>query len=319
MRHTIFLSLLMAGAAIAQDSIGGPMSGIVFDRQARALRPLIGVPGAAYLGPAVVSNADYAVAAPGGLWAFSVAEGQGRFWSALRSGNPVVHTPALLENAQKASFSAKARFAVLWNEQAVQRVDLRDNSILAAAVQQSPGEMLTAAINDLGAIALATSGGLYYWPADAVSPMLVAEQKQSAVTFSNDGRMLYALDQQSVLMYDVETAARSSIALGSTPAAANSADGSTGEAAGFEPAGLGVSQDGKLIFVPDAATTQLLMYDSAGVSSTLQLDFAPGGFLQLMPQVFLLNPSFRNREPLMVVDTREQPRILLIPTISSVE
>lgn len=317
MRHTIFLSLLMASAAIAQDSIGGPMSGIVFDRQARALRPLIGVPGAAYLGSPVVANADYAVAAPGGLWAFSVAEGQGRFWSALRSGNPVVHTLALLENAQKASFSAKARFAVLWNEQAVQRVDLRDNAILAAAAQQSPGEILTAAINDLGAVALATSSGLYYWPADAVSPMLVAEQKHSAVTFANDGRMLYALDRQSILMYDVETAARSSIAL-STPSAVNSAD-ATAETTGVEPAGLGVSQDGKLIFVPDTATTQLLIYDSAGVSSTLQLDFAPGGFLQLMPQVFLLNPSFRNREPLMVVDTREQPRIFLIPSISSVE
>ena len=53
----VFLCLAPLSAN-AQNSgrIEGPISGVIFDRSSRALRPMIGVPGASYLGPAIAGQ-----------------------------------------------------------------------------------------------------------------------------------------------------------------------------------------------------------------------------------------------------------------------
>ena len=59
MLKTISLLLVLAPAAtLAQDGarVDGPVAGFVFDADRHALRPILGVPGASYLGPAVVSG-----------------------------------------------------------------------------------------------------------------------------------------------------------------------------------------------------------------------------------------------------------------------
>ncbi|HEV2447792.1 MAG TPA: hypothetical protein VGS58_17800, partial [Candidatus Sulfopaludibacter sp.] len=75
------LPLLLCAActvsfAQSQATLAGPVAGFVFDQSARAIRPMIGVAGAAYLGPAVVADLDAAAIAPDGNSALVVRGGR---------------------------------------------------------------------------------------------------------------------------------------------------------------------------------------------------------------------------------------------------
>src|SRR5512134_3362781 len=88
MRNPKFLAcgllLLALGAAFGQDGgLTGPVSGMVFDADSRSLRPVVGVPGAAYLGQPAVSGLDWASVAPNGRAALVLSNAQLRLlrWS----------------------------------------------------------------------------------------------------------------------------------------------------------------------------------------------------------------------------------------------
>ena len=72
-----FVLLLCVFPALAGDqtSVGGPVSGFVFDQKQHTLRPMLGVPGSAYLGDALLANLDAAAVAPDGQSALVVQEG----------------------------------------------------------------------------------------------------------------------------------------------------------------------------------------------------------------------------------------------------
>lgn len=80
MKRTItYLSTLLLAASLspAQESrLDGPVSGLVYDEQAHAIRAIVGVPGAAYLGASLLSDLDYATVAPNGRYALALKEGK---------------------------------------------------------------------------------------------------------------------------------------------------------------------------------------------------------------------------------------------------
>lgn len=75
---TYFSTLLLAASlAPAQESrLDGPVSGLVYDDQAHAIRAIVGVPGAAYLGAAVLSGLDFATVSPNGRYAVALKAGE---------------------------------------------------------------------------------------------------------------------------------------------------------------------------------------------------------------------------------------------------
>ena len=68
--------LAMAGVSQDRSDLRGPVSRVVFDQNARALRPMLGVPGAAYLAAPLVSGIDAASVSPDGSAALAVQEGR---------------------------------------------------------------------------------------------------------------------------------------------------------------------------------------------------------------------------------------------------
>ncbi|MCP5111736.1 MAG: hypothetical protein GY953_12975, partial [bacterium] len=74
MKRALLLTLLLLIALTLAAQVRGPVSGFVYDGYERALRPIIGFPGAAYLGLAVTGAVDAASASPDGRLAV-ISEG----------------------------------------------------------------------------------------------------------------------------------------------------------------------------------------------------------------------------------------------------
>ena len=158
-RYVISKAVLIAGAcalvALGEDSrMGGPVSGFVFHSPTRSIRPIVGVPGSAYLGAMVAQDLDAASVSPLGKSALATRGGQLYFVQGLDTGQPLA-TP--IEGA----ISTVDRFA--WNQNglsaAVYSADSRQAQILRSPnASQAPG--VESAV-DLSAIEGAVSALLF--------------------------------------------------------------------------------------------------------------------------------------------------------------
>ena len=92
---TLSALLLAAALAPAQESrLDGPVSGLVYDEQAHAIRAIVGVPGAAYLGASLLADLDFATVSPNGRFALALKEGK----LSLLSLSGELTTEAIAEN-----------------------------------------------------------------------------------------------------------------------------------------------------------------------------------------------------------------------------
>src|SRR5260370_40702316 len=67
-RTIMMFGLLAAGPSAWAQSVTmqGPVSGFIFHNPTQTIRPIMGIPGAAYVGAAVFTGVDFAVVAPNG-------------------------------------------------------------------------------------------------------------------------------------------------------------------------------------------------------------------------------------------------------------
>ncbi|MGA3079142.1 MAG: hypothetical protein ABSG56_36370 [Bryobacteraceae bacterium] len=70
-----FGALAISGWAQPSAGVAGPVTGFIFDAQLGAVRPMLGIPGAAYLGNGVAIGLDAASVAPDGSAALAVERG----------------------------------------------------------------------------------------------------------------------------------------------------------------------------------------------------------------------------------------------------
>jgi hypothetical protein len=84
------LMLLVAAAGLAAQSVPvrGPVAGVVFDGHARAIRPMLGIPGGSYLGDALAGSIDLAGISPDGKLALAAADGNLFLLRGLDTGAP---------------------------------------------------------------------------------------------------------------------------------------------------------------------------------------------------------------------------------------
>ena len=69
------MTVTLSSLGFAQRAeLGGPISGFVYEKNTRSLRPVLGVLGAAYLGEPVLSGAEAAAVSPNGRIALAVSE-----------------------------------------------------------------------------------------------------------------------------------------------------------------------------------------------------------------------------------------------------
>ena len=309
-RYALLLCLATAGLAQDRAAVGGPVSGIVFDQNAQALRPVLGIPGAAYLAAPLVSGIDAAAVSPDGSSALAVVDGRLSLIAGLKNLAPAI---APIEGA----LSAVDRFA--WSPDGATAAvyssrdnrfqvlsDLRKTPAAGPAIDAAIEGTVTALAVDragevLAGAASGDAGGVYLLGPDGPRLILKAGTPV-ALVFANGERDLYVADRTGQRIWSVQGFAGAA-------AAVVFADGVS------SPVGLQLSADGKRIFVASAETRALSVLDTASGASlgSLELDCAPTGLRAFGSDVWLLNSDRGSEEPLYVIDGAGEPAAWFVP------
>ncbi len=306
----VFLaSLTTAGA---QPAMQGPIPGLVFS--SGSIRPLLGIPGSASPGPALLTGLRWASIAPGGHWALISRSGRPAAACHFSDAGCSESSPAdLLAAIDSAVWSSDGAYALLRSSMSnqVQRLRFSESEASAdAPVSLSGwGEVTAMAIDRSGdQMAIGVSGmnaGLYLLKPGQSPELLASMARPAAAAFDATGKALFAVDLEAQRILEFDS--------GAGPvefAPLSSSDELTPD-----PVGLAVSGNGRYLLVADAANRAIRVYDRdlRSLANTLPLDFAPSRMDALSSgPTFLLNGS-RANEWLMLLDAADIPRVYFVP------
>jgi len=295
--HMLFERLLLAvctfaaaGWAGSSTAVSGPVTGFIFDAQADAVRPMRGIPGAAYLDAPVVNGVGAASVAPDGSAVLVVEKRAGRLllYTGLRSGTPTpVTIRGAIAGADHFAWSGGSAAAVYASSsgQAQILTNLAQSPSAGAPVSLAglPGPVTALAFDGQRMIlgVSGDSGGIYLAGQTAAAQRIAAATDPSAIVAA--GADLYFADRQAQQIWQVESYA-------GAPAAVLFAN----DSGISSPAGMQLSADGQRLYVANAGNRKLEIYNIAtrSAAQSLDLSFTPtrlDGFGDT--SVFLLNSS----------------------------
>jgi hypothetical protein len=296
-------ALAISGWAQPSAGVAGPVTGFVFDAQSDALRPMLGIPGAAYLGNAMAIGLEAASVAPDGSVALAVQQGgKLMLYSGLRSAPLAALTVSgaisrVDHFAWAPSGNAAGSPAAVYSSRTGQAqilTTLGPSPAASAPIDLSvlPGQVTVLAFDGqrlIVGVASNDSGGVYVATASSGVQRIAAAANPSAIALAGSG--LFFADSQSQQIFQVESYA-------GTPAAAVFAN----DSGISSPAGLQISADGQRLYAANSGSRTLAVYaiPSRTPVQTLSLAFAPTR-LDLFgdASVFLLNGT--GQGPLYVV------------------
>jgi hypothetical protein len=190
-----------------QASVNGPVEAFTFDAPTRSLRTVIGIPGGATFGPALLDNLDVASVAPLQNYGVLFQNGKCLFVSGL--GSKTISSVAIAgvtAYPDRIAWSGNGSLAVLYSlagswfqtiagfpgapvAGAVVSVSSLGGSFAALAVD-APGKQIVVGISG-------DNGGVYQ-SAGGQFTSLVSMANPVSLSFSGDGQTLYALDAAAV-------------------------------------------------------------------------------------------------------------------------
>ena len=302
-----FIALLAAPAGAQPGRFDLPAAGFVYSRNARAVRPLLGVPGATHLGAAVLQDVDAAWISPGGKFAFVTTPDGSGF---LRGLSGPLTAAGAIDAVDRVVWNRDASFALLYSSSSgrLQRVRLTDDNIAAedAIDLTALGAPTALAIDAAGRrIAFGIAGaGVYVIDGDQSPALLSGMTRPAAAAFGDNGA-LYTVDADTrrIVQFAAEDASPSDFIVADAI-----------EGADFDPVGLAVSASGNFLTLADRGARNLRVYDIAARTAVnnIPLDFAPAHVQRLSGATFLLNRP-RNNEWLLVLDAADAPRVWFVP------
>jgi len=293
-------------------SFQSPIAGFVFSGASKTVRPLLGIPGATHLEPAVLNRVDSASIAPGGSWAFITRAGHAAFVSGLSANAPAESSvDGLIDRVDHVVWSRDGSFAVLYSSSGsrMQRVRFSDLAPLAdAPVDLSPwGSVTTLAIDPAGqqiAVGFATSG-LYLFNRGQSPALLLSVANPAVAAFDGTGQSLFAIDPDAQRIVQFQSGAGVSQFVSLVQPGGSA----------LAPTGLAVSGEGRYLLLADSATRSVFVYEisSATLANTIPLSFAPSRFEALSAgPAFLLNGN-DPKEWLLVLDASQVPAVYFVP------
>ncbi len=319
MRSAIaFLALLaLSGAAAGQNlTIQGPGGGFIFDAEVGGIRPVIGIPGSSYLGPAVLAGLSLGAVAPDGKRALVANRDGVRLIADLRDvASSARWLPGALENPDRVLWGAGSS-AVLYSTQSRQMQFLRDEGaglvpgpLCDLTALPSPVELLAAdAGAGIAAVAASNEGRLtvYLIRAGAAPQAAITVGGPAAAAFGGQGTVLYLADAASSSIWALRNLS-GDIQVETLPETGGGIK---------EPAGLALRGDEKLLYLADAACRCIRAYDAATgrLQQELELDSAPSSLAPFSPTAFLVNARRQAKEPVWILETSPQAGVLFIPT-----
>ena len=317
-RTTILLGLAaVAPLALAQNvTVQGPVSGFIFHRASQTIRPLMGIPGAAYVGAAVFTGIDFAVVAPNGKSAILRQDGQLSWWRGLDTGSP---TPLPVDpsvgSVDRVVWAPDSSTALLYasSTRKLQRVNVAGSQPLIDAAMELPGPFGASsalAVSPSGLIVIAFSGdsaGLYTVSADMSLTPLVAMDDPRAIAFTHDGQGLFALDGKSMRVLEVDNIADGGVVF---PFADLSSSGS-------QYIDLAVSADGKYLYLAGTASDSVRVFDTASHTQTAEfdLDAPPTSLRNLSDSLYLLDDDFTSGAPILLFQALPHPGLWFVPAL----
>jgi hypothetical protein len=301
-----FLFSLLPMVALAQDGtrIGGPVSGTVFDRNSAALRPMLGVPGASYLGPGLVAGITVAAVSPDGSCALTVSEGRLQWVSGLREMAPAsMPVDGALEGVDRLAWSPDGAFAAVYSSRSGQVQVLRDASRAPAAgpaIDVAPG-IMALAVSASGDLLAGAEGGVYLVAAGSAPRLLAAATRPASMV--TRGSAVYVADSGAgsvLLVENFATAAAASVFADGVPS----------------PVGVEISADGRRLFVASREGKFVGAWDLASRSSAgrVELECTPTELSAFGGRdIWLLNSDSGGPDPLYVATGGVEPAAWFVP------
>lgn len=306
MARTIFLmlALLAAGSLwlAAQDTrLSGPVSGVVFSAERKGLCPIQGVPGASYLGSAIVGGLTRAFAAPDSRSAVVVEEGGVRVVSGLLEAESRDFVLPDSTDASLAAWSAdSSAFAVY--DGASGELKLYRLAAGGATLSFAVKARISAlAVDGAGAyaVAAAESGEVFLYDSEGPARLLATVDKGGALAIS--GADLYIAD-----------AGRGEILVVRGLPEASGATLFARELGRIS--GLAVTPDGRAVLAASGSERSLRVFDpsSGAPLAARQLEFEPTRLQRLSPTLFLLKEG-AGQEPFQVLDISREMGVYFVP------
>ena len=324
-KRTILQLLIVFAVAAspmcAQSAVAGPVSGFVFDQSARALRPILGIPGASLLGDGLDAGSELAAAyvAPGQDWALAVAADGPAFFRLSSGALSRISVGGVTASPERVAFSPSGTAVALYAAGRIQVVQglpdapsvagalatgVPGRSSQALAVQRSRGGLGSFAVSDDGSYVLYAEGdAIRLWGAAGEAFSVTEADANAVVAFAPGGHQAAVADSSGgvAVLGDVSGAgSRRSLAAPGGMA---------------YPVGLAFSADGGTLFLADAGARQVTAFDvGVGAATAIPCDCVPAGLFP-MGGLFRLNEA--GAAPLWLLDARSgEPRIVFVPARS---
>jgi hypothetical protein len=289
--------------------------GYVFDGPGRTIRPIIGIPGAAYPGAALVSNIDFASVAPDGSFALVEQQGQPVMLVNFNSANPTLASiDGAIGNVDYFAWSPDASSAAVFSSTTgqVQTLSHFGDSAIAGSpipVSGAPGQISALAVDGARIIVglkSANAGGIYLLSADGSLHPLAAAASPSVILPA--GQDLYFADSEAGQVWVIRNYA------GATAATLLSGTEKLAGVVGMQLAG-----DRSRLYVADAGNTMIAVYDlaSGALAQTLGLNFVPSGLSRFgNSSVFLMTAATQNPSPVYILaDSLSGIGIYFVPAV----
>jgi hypothetical protein len=268
----------------AQETLlQGPVSGLVFDQATRALRPVNGVPGAAYLG-AQQHSGDAGFVAPNSAAAL-----------VLESDSLTLYRDARATrldwqgSLDAAAFSANAVAA------AGSRVRLyRNDELIELASPDGPVRALAIDSSERAAVAVTGSG---VWYLQAGEARLVAALDATGLALQ--GSNLYVADRTRNEVLVIHNFAEAP----ETARLAGDFD---------QPVGIALSRDGRLVLA-DRTSVCTLNASTGERLERVELDFTPARVESLGGDLFRLDGRTQDIDPVQIATLEQGLRVYFVP------
>jgi hypothetical protein len=306
---TAFLTVSLAQLPVHAQDIRATTSGFLFS--AGTLRPILGVPGAAYIGSSLAEGLSAAWAAPNRRWAFAVREGRTVLVRGL-DGRQLdeLADSSLIQDVQRVVWNPAGSAAVLFSSTLhhLQRVRVSSGLLTTEPpidLLYLDGTPAAFAIDSAARISVTIpSRGVFVsdWGADL---QLCAQlERVTALAFSTDGS-LYAADAASESLYRIRK--------GGEGWSVEKVASSLPDVVGIVPVSGNRNGNHKLHVISSDGPRVRTLNFGGELESDLTLEQVPTCFETLQWGIFLLKASEGSKSPALVLDVRDQPVVYFVP------
>ena len=286
-------------AALSADRVmTGPLAGYVLDTESRTVRPVLGIPGAAYMGGAILENVDALAVSPDGDQALVSGGGSLVLVRRLPDGGFETAPVEGARSADKLAWSPDGSAAVGYSS-ATRAAQILTGGKFRHAVDLSALERVSAfAIDNSGDTLLAgAEGGLYLAARSGNITLIAAVARPVAIALAGADAFVVAGGVFEIKDY----ASKASVV-----------------ALAVEPGAIALQtvREGKRLIVAGARSVSVYDVASRTVSARLDLEFAPTMLSHLgSGTAFALNADAESGEPLYVVDVGREPAVFFVPGV----